>query len=263
MTAAQASKPSQPPDAAPRLEMRIRPGVTFPDWSAVSSPRVEQALTAIFEAFGIERCWTDYGEAEDRVRRAILEHYASDGGAPGIAGLSRSTGIDREGVRALLRSLKARDLVVLDEAGETIAGAYPFTERQTEHRVRLGGHVVHAMCAIDALGSGAMYGEDIVIESACRSCGTPIRAETRDRGRALKTFAPEGAVVWSGIEDADGCAASSLCPVIAFFCSDAHLESWRGDNHPGVNGFRLSMEEGRQAGTAIFAPMLAPGSTDD
>ncbi len=48
--------------------------------------------------------------------------------------------------------------------------------------------------------------------------------------------------------------------MLAFFCSDAHLDSWRQENHPDIDGYRLSMDEGLQAGMAIFAPMLAPAA---
>ncbi len=243
-----------------RLEMSLRPGVTFPNWSVVTSETARKAVDSILEAFGVEKRWSGIGDAEDRVRRAVLEHYAQSGHAPSIAELSKSSGITRDETRELLRKLWARDMVVLDRSGETITGAYPFTERETGHRVRLGDRVLNAMCAIDALGAGAMYGRDATIDSTCPACGSAIHIETRDNGAALATFSPSGAVVWSGIQYAKGCAADSLCTVLVFFCSDAHLESWRNANHPGVKGFRLSMEEGLQAGKAIFTPLLAPAS---
>lgn len=245
----------------PRLELTIRPGVTFPNWSVVHSERAEAAASAIFEVFGIEKCWIDYRESEDRVRRAVLDHYASDGHAPSISQLSIVTDIGAEELRDLLTRLKKRDLLVLDESGERITGAYPFAEWDTGHRVHLKGRVLHAMCAIDALGAGAMYGEDVTIESACRACGEPIQAETEHGGTALKAVTPATAIVWSGVEYAEGCAATSLCTVIAFFCSDQHLRSWRDDEHPDVDGFRLSIDEAQQVGMAIFTPMLAPATS--
>ena len=69
-------------------------------------------------------------------------------------------------VGALLRKLQLRDLVGLDAGAETIWLAYPFTERATEHRVELDGHVLNALCAIDALG----------IASTARLMGIPMRS---------------------------------------------------------------------------------------
>ena len=113
------------------------------------------------------------------------------------------------------------------------------------------------MCAIDALGTGAMCGRDITIQSSCAACVAAIRVALRDRGAALQRVSPGGAAVWLGMRYADGCAADSLCRSIAFFCSDAHLEAWRAANHAGVAGYRLSMDEELQVGRAQFGPMLA------
>ena len=246
----------------PRIEITISPGVTFPDWSVVASETVRDALDAMFEAFGVEKRWSGLDDAQDRTRRAILGHYAQSGHAPSIAELTMATENTATAVREVLGNLRERDMVVLDHDGTAIAGAYPFTERDTGHRVRLGDRVLNAMCAIDALGVGAMYGRDVAIDSTCAACGDAIRVETRDDGRALKSFTPEGAIVWSGVAYADGCAATSLCTVRAFFCSDEHLASWRETEHPDGKGFRLSMDEGLQTGVAIFAPLLAPASSE-
>ncbi|NJO35330.1 MAG: hypothetical protein HC869_21830, partial [Rhodospirillales bacterium] len=76
----------------------------------------------------------------------------------------------------------------------------------------------------------------------------PIRFTTSDCGRALSAADPATAVVWSGLRYEDGCAASSICVTMAFFCSDAHLEDWRAAHDPKAAGFRLSMDEALQAG---------------
>ena len=247
---------------AGRPEIAIRPGVTTPDWSAVTSGTVRDALRATFETCDWEDRWAGLDEAQDRTRRAILEAYPRIGHAPSIDDLALSTGFAPDQVRVLIAKLKARDMVVLNRDGTALAGAYPFIDRATEHRMKVGEIALHAMCAIDALGTGAMLGTDIVIESACRSCGAPIHIETRDQGAALADHSPRSAVVWTGIQYADRCAADSLCTVMAFFCSDGHLESWRDDQKPSANGFRLSLDEGLQMGRAIFMPLLAAASED-
>lgn len=62
----------------------VRPGVTFPDWTVVTSPTTCDALLAIFEAFGVERVWRDYMPVEDGVRAALLRLYAEQGRTPTI-----------------------------------------------------------------------------------------------------------------------------------------------------------------------------------
>ena len=262
MTTNRASKTAATNAPAGRLEIAIRPGVITPDWSVVTSETVREALEAIFRTCDWEERWAGLDDAEDRTRRAILEAYPRTGHAPSINELSLSMGFAPDQVRDLIAKLKARDMVVLDENGTTLAGAYPFIDRTTEHRVKVGETVLHAMCAIDALGTGAMMAKDVVIESTCRSCGSPIHVVTRDKGAALEAYSPTSAVVWTGIQYADRCAADSLCTVMAFFCSNAHLNSWRASQGSESRGFRLSMDEGLQMGKAIFMPLLAAASAE-
>jgi hypothetical protein len=235
----------------------VRPGVWFPDWSAVTSPTARDALRAILNTRNMENTWQGYAPMEDRVRVAVLRHYGTAGRAPEVAALAARLGMTAASVKRLLGRLAARDLVVLEGAADRVVGAYPFTDRDTEHRVRLGRSEARAMCAIDALGAGAMLGQDVEVRSRCRACGRPIRVATRDRGAALVDVDPASALVWSGIRYENGCAATSLCTVIAFFCSDGHLESWRANERPDVRGYRLDMDEALQLGRAIFAPALA------
>lgn len=243
-------------DKADQSSYAVRPGVTFPDWAAVSSHTTHDALTAILQAFGVERAWRDYTSAEDDVRIALLRLYAERGLAPTIDDLARRVGVGTTAIRPIVASLKARDLVVLDADGERIVGAYPFTDRNTDHRVTLGDRTLNAMCAIDALGVGAMYGRDVEIRSRCRACGLPVEITTANNGHAVADVQPASAVVWSGIRYENDCAASSLCTVIAFFCGDAHLEAWRMAQQPETPGYCLSIDEALQAGRALFAPSL-------
>ncbi len=262
MTTAETFETTAPATPGTRLEISLRPGVAFPDWPAITSETAAEALVAILEAFGVETRWSGLGDAEDRVRRAILEHYGKSGEAPSMAALTGATGLAPDVLGELIGKLESRDMVVLDPGGRAIVGAYPFTERDTGHRIRLGDRLLNAMCAIDALGAGAMYNTDATIDSTCPACGGAIHVETRDNGAALAAFSPSSAVVWSGIQYFDSCAAESLCTVIAFFCSDEHLVTWRDAKHPGGKGVRLSMDEGLQVGKAIFTPLLAVASAN-
>lgn len=235
----------------------LRPSVVFPDWAAVTSPAAADALTAILFAFDLVQNWTGYGDEEDRVRQAVIEGLAELDGEPDTAWIAARTGLDEGRVAALLGRLTARDLVVRDGGSNAIVGAYPLTTQSTEHRVGFGGKVTHAMCAIDALGTGAMFDADVVIESRCRACGGPIRIVTKNRGIALDSVEPGSTVVWSGNQYEGACAATSLCTVIAFFCSEAHLEDWWRTNRSGSEGYRLTPDEAMQVGRALFAPVLA------
>ena len=162
------STPATPPSFA------VRPGVTFPDWSAATSITVKDALLAMVGSDHVLNRWSGYDAAADRVRVALLQLYAEDGRAPSRSALAERAELSETTIPSLLEELRRRDLVVLD--GERIVGAYPFTDRETGHRVTLDGHVLNSMCAVDALGIGAMTDRDIAIASS------PFRLA----GRALR-----------------------------------------------------------------------------
>lgn len=233
----------------------VRPGVTFPDWSVVKSPAVKDALQAMVGSDHVFDRWSGYDPATDRVRVALLQLYSEDGRAPTTGALAERAGLNDTSVRTLLEELRHRDLVVLDD--ERIVGAYPFTDRDTGHRVTLDGRVLNAMCSVDALGIGAMTDRDITITSRCRHCGAPIRVTTRDQGRLLARVEPKSSVMWQSVRYEGACAANSLCATTAFFCSDDHLSAWRHEQAADEAGFRLSIEEGLEAGRALFGPSLA------
>ena len=229
----------------------------IPDWSRVTGEPARQALAGIVEVARFDLRWAGLGEDEDRLRRAVLEHYARHGVMPSRGELAEAVADVDSG----LAELERRDLMVLDGEG-AITGVYPFSAQPTGHRVRLDGQGLNAMCAIDALGVGAMYGRDVTVDSACRGCGGTIHVETAAAGTELASAAPAEAVVWVGRDYADGCAATSLCTTIAMWCCQEHLDGWRADN-PGVEGYRLSLSEALEVGVALFADRLAPASLED
>jgi hypothetical protein len=235
----------------------LRPGLALPDWSVVTDPEARRALAAAKRIAGRAERWSGLSAAEDALRRAVLRGFAAAGRFPEAAALAESTGLTAAEVAAGLDSLRRRDLLVLGDGA--VVAAYPFTAGPTPHRARVAGAPapLGALCAIDALGVGAMLGRDAVVESVCAETGDPVRVATRDAGRALASVAPEGAVVWSGLRYAGGCAATSGCAVKLFFASDAALARWRARTGPAEPGFRLTVEAALQVGRALFGPMLA------
>jgi hypothetical protein len=73
----------------------VRPGVTFPDWSVVTSPTVRDALLAIDHVFA---CWSGYDPGTDRVRVALLQLYLEGGRAPTASALAERTGLKNSAV---------------------------------------------------------------------------------------------------------------------------------------------------------------------
>lgn len=237
--------------------MEIRPGVYRPDWSAVTKPTAQEALAGRMAArAGLLDKWSNRLEAnEDYVWRTILQLYGDRGRPPQIPDIAAEIRFTADHVATVLRKLQSHDLIELDRDSAHIRLAYPFTEAVTGHRVKLNGRILHALCAIDALGVANMFGADISISSLCHHCGRQIDVGTSGEGRTLRSVVPAGAVVWYDFSY-EGSAATSCCPAIAFFCSDGHLQQWLDSQNPQRDGIRLTMDEALEVGRAIFGPVL-------
>ncbi len=235
----------------------LRPGVFRPDWSVVKLDAARRTLQRRLGAHpaGVAR-WAGLEPQDDLAWRTVLGLFVEQGRAPQAHDVARVTTRTLEQALSSLRLLRARDLVVLDGSDTSVLAAYPFTSRETGHQVTINGRALHALCAIDALGAGAMSGADTTIASACPCCGEPIRVETRGNGRELRSVAPAAAVVWYTLVF-DGCAAQSCCPSTLFFRDDAHLQRWLEAGRLRQRGDRLGMAEALEIGIALFAPLLA------
>ncbi len=236
----------------------IRLGVFRPDWSAVTAPAARAALKsrAAKRSRLLDKWSQPLGREADLVWRSVLQLYAKLGRPPEAAELASETKLPAAIIRRHLKTLDEHDLLAWDSSETALWLAYPFTEAQTGHRVVLAGRRFNALCAVDALGAGAMYRSDIAIESSCRQCGKEIRLTTAGHGRAVQSASPAETVVWYD-SDYFVSAATSCCPAIAFFCSDAHLKTWLDTQIPGRSGLGLSLAEALEVGRAIFGPVLA------
>jgi alkylmercury lyase len=203
----------------------------------------------------LKRWYRKLDSDQDLVWRTTLRSFADLGRAPRIADLVARTGLAVDRLRALLGQLEAHDLIGLDHDAQQVRLAYPFTQAATEHRVECNGHTLHALCAIDALGVGAMYNADTAIQTRCRCCGAAIRVTTIAEGRTLGIVEPVDAVVWYDFAY-ERSAAASCCPSIVFLCTDEHLQQWLRAQTGRRAGIRLAMDEALEVGRALFGPIL-------
>ncbi len=226
---------------------------TIPDWSVVTAPAARRAIEGILAAGHYDSRFGGLEGDAANLLAQVLRLYAHLGRAPTVQEIATRARWSETFVRDHLVRLRERDLILLDPSRWAILGAYPFTEADTGHSVTLDktGRMLPTMCAIDALGAGAMCREDVSIRSGCGSCGRPVTARTGGQGMVLKEVTPAVSVVWIGLKQSRGCAADSLCTALLFFCSDEHLERWRAAGGAG-DGHRLSAEEAFQVGKALF-----------
>jgi hypothetical protein len=244
------------------MAAEIRPGVHRPDWSVVTKPAAREALIGRDRArAGPSEKWIGtLPTPTDLAWRTVLELFGRFGRPPNLTEISKKIGLALEQTRMLASELQAHDLLGMDDTAETIAYAYPFTKRTTEHRVELHGRKLNALCAIDALGIGGMFRADVTIESSCRHCGTSIEIGTSQSGRAVSYARPVGAVVWYDLAYSEA-AATSCCPSIGFFCCDEHLQQWLAGQTTRRAGYRLAIDEALEVGRALFEPVLAPAGS--
>ncbi|HVH84446.1 MAG TPA: alkylmercury lyase family protein [Steroidobacteraceae bacterium] len=239
------------------MTIEIRPGVERPDWSVVTSAAARQALLARDRRrLGSIETWpVGLTASQDLVWRTTLELFARLGRPPQTVEIALEAKLAEAAVRQLVCELRSHDLLGLDDNAAAIGYIYPLTARRTEHRITLNRHALHALCAVDALGVGAMYRADVVIESSCRSCGADITVRTAQDGTALAAAQPAGVMVWYDLAY-DRSAAASCCPSIAFFCGAQHLRQWRDAQGAKRVGTPLTLDEAFEVGRALFGPVL-------
>lgn len=111
-------------------------------------------------------------DKESEFRKKLLNQMISTEGF-----LCRKDFFDEE--KALLMNLIEKKTIVLE--GENITFAYPVSGKPTNHKVKLNdGREFFSMCAIDAMGSAFVFGQDVEIASVCPVSGEEIRVDIKD-----------------------------------------------------------------------------------
>ena len=154
-----------------------------------------------------------------------------------------------------LETLKALDLVVFSAQGEAI-GAYPFTMEPREHRVKVNGHRLHAMCALDALSIAPMFGLDTELTSVCRVTGDPIRirqSAMKLDGATLSSDAQIG-IAWAAASS-DSCCANNLCMEMIFLRDADIAAQWLAEAPDSRECFTLP--QAVEFGARFFSPLLS------
>ena len=206
--------------------------------------------------------------AEDGLRavhQQVLRSFATAGHAPSASALAETAA--RYGITAAeaLAALHAGDYLQLGPDGQ-IRAAYPFSGVPTPHLIDIdGGPRVHAMCAIDALGTAAMLGTDVTITSADPGTGEPVVVTVAVRGDRKAVWQPPTAVVFNGRQIVGeacerGASAEVCCGYMNFFGTRASAEAW-GAAHPEITGEILGQAAALRVGVEIFGNLLEGGRT--
>lgn len=227
---------------------------------------VLQVLNHLESLLPLPRKHRELSPALRSVHRIILRSLVDTGKPPTQARIAGIVGSKAAALHAL-GTLQAADLVVLSgpvtynektrqhaaDAAAEIVGAYPMTTAGTPHRVISSGQAVNAMCAVDALSIGPMFGRETLIESKCHATGTPILI--RQNGAAVLEASPS-ADIQVGIrwQSLNGCAAKTICAEMVFLRDAATAEAWRKTDPESID--ILTLAEAIELGTAFFTPLL-------
>lgn len=156
-------------------------------------------------------------------------------------------------VSQALTRLAGDDLIVLAPDTEEFIGAYPLTLEETPHKVRVNGHTLRAMCALDALAVSPLFGYPTEIESRCRVTDAPIFL--RQAGTTILAAEP-GNTIQVGIywQPPHTCAAHSLCREMIFLADAAAAETWRAIASDQRDCF--SLPNAIELGATFFTPLI-------
>jgi len=154
-----------------------------------------------------------------------------------------------------IKVLKNHDMVVFSEDGEPI-GAYPFTMEAREHEVRVNGHQVYAMCALDALAVSPMFGMDTQINSICRFSGGSVTIQ--QAGKTIENREEAGdihfGIIWGAASDGTSCA-TSLCMDMIFLLDSTIAKQWLAEDPANREIFTL--QEAVEFGARFFMPLMS------
>ncbi len=193
-------------------------------------------------------------QSENETRKFILKEFARTGNPPDEKTIVEAMKLPSiESVRRFIERLHKADILTM-EGGEIIS-AYPFSAKQTRHKVVFpDGHEIYSLCATDALGIHFMLRENIVVRSRCPECDGEIKIEVKD-GKIVSSV-PDGVVEFVSSGDHCGCTAKTFCPFMNFFCSKDHLEKWREKNPASANGEMYQLQQVLEHGKNIFGDFL-------
>jgi len=185
-----------------------------------------------------------------RLHQRILRSFIVNGRAM----LREEMAILVNDVSEALHELSKRDLVTLSETGE-LTGIYPFSTQEREHSVLVNGHLLHVMCALDALAVSPMFNETTQITSQCRVTSKLVIIKMR-KGYVQNIDAVSDVhvgIAWSAVNTQSTCA-DSLCLQMIFLIDKQTAKKWQADETEGREIFTL--HEAVEFASRFFSPLL-------
>lgn len=150
--------------------------------------------------------------------------------------------------------LQKNDMVIFDKNGEPV-GAYPFTMEKREHKIKINGHNIYSMCALDSLAISPMYNTELEINSKCHVTGKDISVKqhgyTIINSRDVKEL--YFGINWNAA-CSTSCCADSLCTEMIFLKGDSVANNWL--NEAPDNRQTFTLDEAIEFAAGFFVPLI-------
>lgn len=145
--------------------------------------------------------WGSLTTQERLARRTLLGLILTTGRGPSLRTLASRLEVSESAAATLLSALERKGFLVRDQHSNTIKAAYPLSIRPTHYRLTLKdkGRQRYAMCAVDALGVGPLFGVAVIVNAACPQCGRSIRIHVEES--QIVAVKPAGVVVWDNLPE--------------------------------------------------------------
>lgn len=119
-----------------------------------------------------------------RVKLAVYGHFAETGHRPALDDIAERVGSDSSSIVDAYRRLRTARVLVVEDDGESIRMAPPFSGVPTQHVVESGGIRYFANCGWDALGVAAALHRHATVHSRCDQSGEPLHLDVGLEGPA-------------------------------------------------------------------------------
>ena len=235
----------------------------------VQIQKLAQALQRLHDLLPLKERQDSLSPKNRELHRAILRSLVERGrplNETEIAQLAGGAEAGREAIALLgacdlivrgplaLTDVKTNKQVVIDAMGGEVVGAYPVTMEPTPHKIKVNGHAIYAMCAIDALAVGPMFDADVEIDSVCHVTGEPVHVELKKKNVVKSAPAARELRVGVRWQRVTTTAAHSLCRQMVFLKDPITAAKWQSRDPASIDIFTLA--EAIDFGEGFFLPLL-------
>ncbi|MBU4130519.1 MAG: alkylmercury lyase family protein [Proteobacteria bacterium] len=230
---------------------KIRAADITPHREETMNPKIDQALDRLNAVLPLKANQDSCQPDIKQLHQTLLHSFVNQGRILTRDEMASQT----DNVEAAIAILTEKDMAVFSHDGEPV-GAYPFTMEQREHKVRINGHTVHAMCALDALSIAPMFNRKAQIYSVCRVTQTPVSIQMA--GNRIENPETAGSICFGilwGAANGCSCCANSLCTEMMFLTDRAVAEEWLSQDPENRQVFDL--EEAIEFGARFFTPLMS------